>query len=195
MTLDEILFSIFLLHFSDEYLAEFTFGINQTTGDKMGKLETVASKKAELLAGQDAVVEAVLGGTYDVGYSEGGAGAAPTGFTQSDLDHAVAVALEAAKVESDSALANALAAQKIMNDQALVDLQAKCDQVLADDQVADDKVLADLNAQHDVKLAEVSQALVDMTAKEQLQESAVAEVKAKIEQVQESFDKIKALFL
>jgi len=194
MILDQILYFIFIVYFSDEYLVQFEIEPKQTTGEiKMGKLETVALKKAELLAGQDAVLESVLGDTYDVGYSEGGSGAAPTGFTQADIDHSVSVALDAAKLESDAALANALAAAKIVSDQSLVDLQAKCDQALLDDALNDDQVLADLNAAHDAKLAEVNQALVDMTAKEQLEEQAVADVKAKIDQVQESFDKIKAI--
>ncbi len=158
----------------------------------MGKLELIASTKAEIISGQDSLLDGALTKCYEGGFVDGGSGT-PSGFTQADIDHAVSLALETAKLDSDAALSNALSNAKIVSDQALVDMQTKCDQTLADDQIADDKVMSDLNLAHEASLAAVNQALVDMTAKEQLEELAVADIKLKIDQVQESFDKIKAI--
>lgn len=72
--------------------------------------------------------------------------------------------------------------------------QADVDAAVAAQQAADAQVLADAQAKADADLAAAKQALADMTAKEQLEEAAVADVKAKIDAVQASFDAIKALF-
>jgi hypothetical protein len=69
---------------------------------------------------------------------------------------------------------------------AVTPLQAQIDQ--------DAKDLADAHAKADADLAAVNQSLADMTAKEQMEEQAVADVKAKIDSVQASFDAIRALF-
>ncbi len=158
----------------------------------MDKLETIKTAKDALVAGQDGLLETALGSVYDGGFANGGSGVVP-GFTQADIDHAVSVALDQAKLDSDAALSNALSNAKMVSDQALADQKSANDQALLDQKTADDQALADLHTQSDSQLAAVNQALVDMTAKEQLEELAVADVKAKIDAVQASFDAIKAI--
>lgn len=72
--------------------------------------------------------------------------------------------------------------------------QADVDAAVAAAQSVDAKALADAQAQAASDLAAVQSALEAMTAKEQLEEEAVAAVNASIAQVQASFDAIKALF-
>lgn len=167
---------------------------HNSQGVIMGKLELIATTKADILSGQDSLLEKGLGSMYDGGFADGGNGL-PSGFSQADLDHAVSVALDSAKLESDAALSSALSNAKVVSDQALADLKSSNDQALLDLKSADDALLLEEHTKGEQALAVVKQALDEMTAKEQLEELAVADVKLKIEQVQESFDKIKALFV
>lgn len=128
------------------------------------KADFVAAQKAAILVGQDAALQSGLDSVWDQAALE--QKASDGTLSQGDLDAAVAAAVGP------------------LNEQIGV-LQG---QVSADADVlkaAQDKAAEDLGA--------VSQALIDMTAKEQLEEQAVADVVAKINQVQASFDAIKAL--
>lgn len=138
--------------------------------DSMGKVETVEAQKAVVLGAQEQALVDGLGACYDQGAidQKGMDGT----LNQEDLDKAVSEALAASKIITDQFLADSLAAQKAADDLAL-------------------------QTEHDASvlaLQAVQKALEDMTAKEQLAEQAVADVKLKIDQVQEAFDKIKALF-
>jgi len=73
--------------------------------------------------------------------------------------------------------------------------QADVDAAVAAQKAIDDKAMADAQALADGKMADLQKALEDMTAKEQLEEAAVADVQAKVEQVQAAFDAIKAILL
>jgi len=162
----------------------------------MSKLETIASAKADLIAGQDSLLEGSLGKCYDVGFQDGGDGIKP-GFTQADIDHAVGIAVEAAKVEADAALSNALSNAKVVSDQALVDLQVKCDvdksEALVAQKAIDDALLADEHAKGEAALVEVKIALEEMTVKAQVSEQAVQGFKENVDKLQASLDAIKAL--
>lgn len=128
----------------------------------MGRQEVIDGQVSAIQSGQLEVLKSGLGVAFDAGMSESGGG----GFTQTDIDNAVAAAVLP------------------LNDQ-IVGLQGQVQ--------ADAQVLADAQAKAQADLDAVSKSLVDMTAKEQLEELAVADVAAKIAQVQEAFDAIKAL--
>ncbi len=131
------------------------------------KQDTVQAQKAILLAAQDSALEAGLGACYDQGAVD--QKASDGTLTQADIDAAVAQALAEAKIASDAALA---------------ELAATDAQTLAAEH---EKAVADLAA--------VQTALDAMTAKEQLEEAAVADVQSSILKVQAAFDAIKALLL
>lgn len=71
--------------------------------------------------------------------------------------------------------------------------QSDIDAAVAAAQAVDAKALSDAQAQGASALAALQASLDQMTQKEQLEEKAVADVSAKIDQVQASFDAIKAL--
>lgn len=73
--------------------------------------------------------------------------------------------------------------------------QADIDAAVAAAQAVDAQALAAAQAQAQSDIAAVQSALDAMTSKEQLEEGAVADVKASILQVQASFDAIKALLV
>lgn len=148
----------------------------------MGKLDVVAAQKAAVLSGQDAALEGGLGACYDQGSADGVASvpASEGGFSQEQLNAAVASALAAAQAGSD---------------QALADQKAASDAAFAADEAEDEKALVALQASMQEKLDALNAELVAMTAKEQIQELAVAAVKASILEVQAAFDAIKAILL
>ncbi len=133
----------------------------------MAKEDVVAAGVAAVQAADAQALSDQLGIAYDAGALD--QKASDGTLSQGDLDAAVSAALATAKVESDAVLAAAQA----------VDAQA----------------LADAQAQGAVALDAVQAALDAMTAKEQLEEEAVADVAAKILSVQAAFDAIKAILV
>jgi hypothetical protein len=131
----------------------------------MAKEDVVA---AGLVALQEAQAEAVKGSLAEF-YDKVVADQPPVsgGLSQADLEAAVADALAKAKAESDAAIAAIQSADA----QALSDAQAKA---------ASD-------------FAAVQQALADMTAKEQLEEGAIAGLKDSLDKVQAFVDQIKSI--
>lgn len=133
----------------------------------MSKELIVAGAKAKLVSGQDELLGQVIGDAGDQMVAEFQASLPPVDANEQEkIDAAVA-----AKVAELQPVIDGLNAQVSKDAQDLLDLHAKAD----------------------ADLAAARQELADMTAKEQLEESAVADVKTKIDSVQASFDAIRAL--
>lgn len=149
----------------------------------MAKDDVVSSFVDAVEAGQKQVLVDQGGTVYDNGFNDGVASVpvgSDGGFSQADLD---------------AAKAQGAADQKVIDDQALSDQKAADDAALQAKSDADAQALADAQKAGSDAIAAVQKSLEDMTAKEQLEEQAVADVATKIEQVQAAFDAIKALFL
>lgn len=93
----------------------------------MAKEDVVATQKAAILSGQDAALESGLGAAFDAGEADGNG----PGFTQADIDAAVAAAVDPlnAQIAADAlALSDAQAAADASLaavNQALADMTAK----------------------------------------------------------------------
>lgn len=102
----------------------------------MAKVEVVSAQKAAVLAGQDAALELGLGACYDQGLIDAGA-PAPVGFSQEEMDAAVAVAKAADAEALNAAVAevqghlDAMVEKDNADVAALAALQAKLDQIKA----------------------------------------------------------------
>jgi hypothetical protein len=131
---------------------------------EMSKSEFVAAQKAAIIAGQDAAIQSGLDSVWDQAALEQKASDGTLG--QPDLDAAVKAATDPLNAQ-------------------IATLQSQISADAETLKAAQDKAASDLEA--------VNKALTDMTAKEQLEEQAVADVVAKINQVQASFDAIKSL--
>jgi hypothetical protein len=134
----------------------------------MSKADLSSSIKASIIQGQDAALQAGLESMYDGAFAEGVASVPPA---DADEQTKIDAAVQAQK-DADQVVIDGLNAQISKDAQDLSDAQAKA--------------LSDLAA--------LQVALDAMTQKEQLEEQAVADVKAKIDSVQASFDAIRALF-
>lgn len=129
----------------------------------------VSSIQSALAAAQAQVLSDGAGAVYDSAFAEGVAsvpvstGGGSGDFTQADIDAAV-------KAQSDS------------------DSQA-----LAQSQAADQAALQAAQASAQAQLDQATQALADMTAKEGVEEGAVAALSGSLDAVQKALDGIKAL--
>jgi hypothetical protein len=133
----------------------------------MSKEQVVSEQKAKIIADQDLALQVGLESVFDSAFSEGAASVPPPDADeQAKIDAAV-------QIQKDA-------------DQAVIDgLNAQVSKDVQD--------LSDAHAKADADLAAVNQALADMTAKDQVAESEVADIKAKVEQLQSSLDVFKGL--
>ncbi|MGZ3744419.1 MAG: hypothetical protein ACXVB1_00015 [Pseudobdellovibrionaceae bacterium] len=135
----------------------------------MGKVDIIAKAKADLIAGQDAVLEQVIGAACDASALE--QKASDGTLSQSDVQPMI-----------DAAVEKALADAKVISDKALSDAQA-----------VDAQALADEHAKMQAQVDDLTSKLADMTTKDQIAEKAVGSFQGALSALQASLDTLKSM--